>query len=78
MKGQLHMLYLPDTNCGTPMPACKAPGSSLSAEDRAMLQRIEGKLDLLLVALAEEVEMPELTLDGEDLGRERDQSQSLG
>lgn len=42
--------------------------------------RIEAKLDALLDALAdegEEMERPELTLDGEAVGGERDDSQPL-
>ncbi|MCG7328046.1 hypothetical protein [Achromobacter sp. ACRQX] len=44
------------------------------------LDRIEAKLDALLEALAdegEEMERPELTLDGEAVGGERDDSQPL-
>lgn len=46
------------------------------------LDRIEAKLDALLEALAveaeEQEEKPLLTLDGDEAGGERDQSQSLG
>jgi hypothetical protein len=42
------------------------------------LRRIEHKLDTLIKALAEEEdERPELTLDGERVPGERDQSQGL-
>lgn len=44
------------------------------------LDRIEAKLDALLEALAdegEEMERPALTLDGEAVGGERDDSQPL-
>lgn len=44
------------------------------------LDRIEAKLDALLVALAdegEEMDRPELTLDGEAVGGERDDTQPL-
>jgi hypothetical protein len=44
------------------------------------LDRIEAKLDALLDALAdegEEMEQPELTLDGEAVGGERDDTQPL-
>lgn len=43
------------------------------------LQRIEAKLDTLIKALAEDGdELPECDLEGNVLGGERDQSQSLG
>ena len=43
------------------------------------LERIEGKLNALIAALAEdEAEEPSRTLDGDLFGGERDQSQSLG
>lgn len=44
------------------------------------LDRIEAKLDALLEALAdegEEMDQPQLTLDGEAVGGERDNSQPL-
>lgn len=42
------------------------------------LDRVEGKIDQLLGALADEEEPePQRTLEGEDAGRERDQSRSL-
>ncbi len=45
----------------------------------AALNRIEDMLRTLLNALADgEEEAPEATLDGELMGGERDQSQSLG
>lgn len=46
----------------------------------SQLDRIEAKLDALLEALAdegEEIEKRELTLDGEAVGGERDDSQPL-
>lgn len=46
----------------------------------SQLDRIEAKLDALLEALAdegEEIERPELTLDGEAVGGDRDDSQPL-
>lgn len=46
----------------------------------SQLDRIEAKLDALLEALAdegEETEQPVLTLDGEAVGGERDDSQPL-
>lgn len=39
--------------------------------------RIEGKLDQLLDALAEDETQPQRTLEGDEAGRERDQTQSL-
>jgi len=52
----------------------------LQQSQPSQLDRIEAKLDALLDALAdegEEVERPELTLDGEAVGGERDDSQPL-
>lgn len=68
------------------------PGSLKRAQERrakrewlerakpTQLDRIEAKLDALLEALADEVEeteQPVLTLDGEAVGGERDDSQPL-
>ncbi|EJO27469.1 hypothetical protein [Achromobacter marplatensis] len=52
--------------------------SVLGRDER--LDRIEAKIDALLDALAdegEEMEQPELTLDGEAVGGERDDTQPL-
>lgn len=52
----------------------------LTATGPSQLDRIEAKLDALLEALAdegEETEQRELTLDGEAVGGQRDDSQSL-
>lgn len=44
----------------------------------AVLSRIESKLDALIAALADdEGESPGMTLDGDEFGGERDQTQSL-
>lgn len=44
----------------------------------ATATRIEAKQDFLIAALAEDEEaQPQVTLEGADAGRERDQSQSL-
>lgn len=54
----------------------RAPEGTLPTQ----LDRIEAKLDALLEALAdegEEMDQPELTLDGERVGGERDDSQPL-
>ncbi|CAB3653846.1 hypothetical protein LMG26685_02894 [Achromobacter mucicolens] len=62
--------------CTGVMP--RPPGSTIAQEPQ--LDRIEAKLDALLDALAdegEEMEQPELTLDGEAVGGERDDSQPL-
>lgn len=56
-------------------------GATISVLGRdEKLDRIEAKIDALLDALAdegEEMEQPELTLDGEAVGGERDDSQPL-
>jgi hypothetical protein len=52
----------------------------LEPSEPTQLDRIEAKLDALLDALAdegEEMEQPELTLDGEAVGGERDDTQPL-
>lgn len=52
----------------------------LQQSQPTQLDRIEAKLDALLEALADEgeqMEQPELTLDGEAVGGERDDSQPL-
>lgn len=51
-------------------------------EDQARIEetqtRLEAKLDMLIEAVSEQEEpQPQRTLEGEDAGRERDQSQSL-
>lgn len=54
--------------------------SWMNASEPSQLDRIEAKLDALLEALAdegEETEQPQLTLDGEAVGSERDESQPL-
>lgn len=54
------------------------PGPRIAQESQ--LDRIEAKLDALLEALAdegEEMDQPELTLDGEAVGGERDDTQPL-
>ena len=45
----------------------------------AAMERIEGKLDVLIAALAgeEEEELPATTLDGQPAGGERDQKATL-
>lgn len=52
------------------------------SEDSARLKRVEEKLDALLAALAaeceEEQEAPVISLDGDHMPGERNQSQSLG
>lgn len=63
-------------------PASKAPPPphDWDGPRPSQLDRIEAKLDALLEALAdegEEIERPELTLDGEAVGGERDDSQPL-
>ena len=47
--------------------------------DESQLDRIERKLDILIRALGEgeELDLPTLTLDGDESGHERDQSQPL-
>lgn len=50
----------------------------MTVEQFAMLQRIEAKLDKLLVALAEEdEEQPARSFDGDELPGDRDQGQPL-
>lgn len=51
----------------------------MSDETLAVLQRIEAKLDLLIVALAEdqEADAPQLTLDGAPAGAPRAEGQAL-
>ncbi len=54
--------------------------SGMSHQEPTQLDRIEAKLDALIEALAdegEEIEQPELTLDGDMVGGERDDSQPL-
>lgn len=63
-------------------PKSKAPSPSpgWGGPSQTQLDRIEAKLDALLEALAdegEETEQRELTLDGEAIGGERDDSQPL-
>jgi len=63
-------------------PSSKAPlpPPDWDGSRPTQLDRIEAKLDALLEALAdegEEMDRPELTLDGEALGGERDDSQPL-
>lgn len=55
------------------------PESSPPIDLVAMLQRIEGKLDTLIKALADDGDDgPLATLDGDLQGGDRDQGQSLG
>lgn len=57
-----------------------SPPRPPSRNNPTQLDRIEAKLDALLDALAdegEETEQPQLTLDGEAVGGERDDSQPL-
>lgn len=52
----------------------------MNEQDRAMLARIERKLDVLIVALADDGELdeePDLDLDGGPTGRERCQFDEL-
>lgn len=61
-------------------PPRRSPTHPSSGRVVTQLDRIEAKLDALLEALAdegEEVEQRELTLDGESVGGERDESQPL-
>lgn len=52
-------------------------GAALQRIEAAVL-RVEGKLDTLVQALADDDSpQPQTTLEGADAGRERDQSQSL-
>lgn len=63
-----------------PESKAPAPPPGWSGPRPTQLDRIEAKLDALLEALAdegEEIEQPELTLDGERVGGERDDSQPL-
>jgi len=63
----------PDSKAPAPPPDWTGPRPT-------QLDRIEAKLDALLEALAdegEEMERPALTLDGEAVGGERDDSQPL-
>lgn len=58
----------------------RADGGWCESAEPTQLDRIEAKLDALLEALAdegEETEQRELTLDGEAVGGERDESQPL-
>ncbi len=53
-------------------------GSSGANSHEARLDRIEAKLDALIAALAEDEEdQPTRTLDGDESGGERDQTQGL-
>ncbi|MBV7502087.1 hypothetical protein [Achromobacter sp. ACM05] len=55
-------------------------GGGQMARISEQMARIEGKLDALIEALAdegEEMDQPDLTLDGEAVGGERDDSQPL-
>lgn len=54
-------------------------GAPFDAAQAGTIERIEAKLDTLIAALdGEDTEEPGTTLDGEQVGGERDQTQGLG
>jgi hypothetical protein len=63
-----------------PAPPTPPPAPGSDASIAAALTRIERKLDTLIAALAadEEEDQPVTDLEGQEHGRERDGSQSLG
>lgn len=79
---QAHALKKKWSEAGMPgelIVLCEGATLSVLGRDEK-LDRIEAKLDALLEALAdegEEMEQPELTLDGEAVGGERDDTQPL-
>lgn len=71
---------IPETKAPLPPPGWKGPALSQMDRIEAGLARIEGKLDVLLEALAsdgDQDELPGMTLDGEPAGEARPEGEPL-